>query len=54
MTNWKTTVAGAAAAALNMFANGANWKQILLSTAMLVFGAMAKDHDVTGGTKTQQ
>jgi hypothetical protein len=43
MNDWKTTLAGLGAAALNLFANGANWKQVLLSIGITALGAFAKD-----------
>jgi hypothetical protein len=51
--NWKTTVAGLAAGGFNLFANGMNWKQVLLSVGIAFVGLVAKDHNVTGGTITQ-
>ncbi len=53
MKNWKTTLFGLAAAALNLFANGTNWKQVLVALGLAGLGAVAKDHNVTGGTVTQ-
>ncbi len=53
MKNWKTTLFGFGAGALNMFANGTNWKQVLLSVGLAFLGTMAKDHNVTGGTVQQ-
>lgn len=52
-TNWKTTVFGLVAGSFNMLANGTNWKQVLVSVGLATLGLFAKDHDVTGGTKTQ-
>lgn len=51
--NWKTTLFGLGAGALNMFANGTNWKQVLFSVGIAAIGAFSKDFNVTGGT-TQQ
>lgn len=51
--NWKTTFAGFGAGALNLFAQGVNWKTVLFSTGLAVFGALAKDNNVTGGTVQQ-
>jgi hypothetical protein len=51
--NWKTTVIALAAAALNLYANGVTGKQLLLSVALAAFGAVAKDHNVTGGIVEQ-
>jgi hypothetical protein len=42
-SDWKTTLAGYAAGALNMFANGTNWKQILASVAIAALGHVASD-----------
>lgn len=43
MTNWKTTLAGFAAGALNLFAQGVNWKQILVSIGLTALGTLAQD-----------
>ena len=51
--NWKTSLSGIGAGVLNMVANGTNWKQILVSAGFTVFGLIAKDFNVTGGTTTQ-
>lgn len=51
--NWKTTLAGFGAGALNLFANGANWKQVLVSAGLAFLGAFAKDHNVSGGSVQQ-
>jgi hypothetical protein len=53
MKNWKTTLFGFAASVLNMFANGTNWKQVLVSTGLAALGLFAKDNNVTGGTVQQ-
>lgn len=64
MKNWKTTAAGAFAAAVNAgVANYGviagdptakmNWGAILLSSAIAAFGYFAKDNNVTGGSVTQ-
>ena len=53
MKNWKTTVFGLGAGALNLLANGTNWKQVLLSLAVAGVGLVAKDSNVTGGTVQQ-
>ena len=42
--NWKTTLAGLAAAAANVSVNGVTWKQLVVAAAMAVLGALAKDH----------
>jgi hypothetical protein len=52
--NWKTTLAGFGAGALNMFANGTNWKQILFSTGLAVIGWLAKDFNVTNASPSTQ
>lgn len=49
-SNWKTTLFGIGAGALNMFANGTKWQQVLLSVATAALGIFAKDSNVTGGT----
>jgi hypothetical protein len=51
--NWKTSLFGLGAGALNMFANGTGWKQVIFSAAFAALGLFAKDHDVTGGTVQQ-
>ena len=43
--NWKTTIAGLLAAALQMFANGTNWKSVLAATSVAAIGVLAKDSD---------
>lgn len=53
MNNWKTSLFGIGAGVLNMFANGTNWKEILVSAGIAALGIFAKDHDVTGGTTKQ-
>ncbi len=53
MKNWKTTLFGVAAGVLNLFANGAGWKQVLYSLAVAGLGILAKDFNVTGGTVHQ-
>jgi hypothetical protein len=50
MTNWKTTLAGIAAGALNLFATGASWKAILSSVAIALVGILAKDFNAPGTT----
>lgn len=55
LVNWQTTVAGFgltfAAATIDAVQNGLSWKQAFLVAAGTVFGALAKDGKVTGGTK---
>lgn len=53
MKNWKTSIAGAVAAALSLFANGTGWKQCLVALGMLLLGLVSKDANVTGGTVPQ-
>lgn len=53
MKNWKTSVFGLGAGVLNMFANGTNWKQVLVSAAFAALGLFSKDNNVTGGTVNQ-
>lgn len=53
MKNWKTTLMGISAGVLNLFANGTNWKQVLVSAGVAFLGAFAKDNNVTGGTVQQ-
>ena len=52
--NWKTTAAGAAIALLEVIQNGgldnASWSTWLMAAATAVFGMVAKDYNVTGGT----
>lgn len=49
-TNWKTTLLGILAGALNLVVNGVNWKQALISATLAALGIAAKDANVTGGT----
>jgi hypothetical protein len=51
--NWKTTLFGIGAGALNLLANGAKWQQVLLSVAVAALGLVSKDSNVTGGTSAQ-
>jgi len=51
--NWKTTLAGFGAGALNLFANGVGWKQIAVTVGLAFLGLFAKDSDVTGGSRPQ-
>jgi len=62
MTNYKTTIAGVLAAivlAIEPFvsANGFNlktdWPKLAGAVLVAIFGLVAKDHDVTGGTRPQ-
>lgn len=51
MPNWKTTLLGIGAGALQLFSQGVNWKSILASLGIAALGAVSKDFNVTGGTK---
>jgi hypothetical protein len=42
MKNWKTSLFGLGAGALNLFANGANWKQVLFSVGIAAVGGVRK------------
>jgi len=41
--NWKTTLFGIGAGALNLLAHGVNWKSVLLSVAIAGLGLFASD-----------
>jgi len=43
-TNWKTTIFGLGAGALQLAAGGTDWKHILSAVAIAAVGAFAKDH----------
>lgn len=43
MKDWKTTLFGIAGGALNLLAQGTNWKSVLVSTAIAGLGFFAKD-----------
>lgn len=43
--NWKTTVAGLAAAIAHVSVNGVSWKNLLVAAAVAAIGALAKDHN---------
>ena len=47
LTNWKTSLAGIAAGALNLYATGTDWKHILVSCGITLLGLVANDgtHD---------
>lgn len=47
LASWKTSLFGLGAGALNLFANGTGWKQVLLTTAFAALGVFSKDHDVS-------
>ena len=51
MKSWLTTIFGLAAGGFNLLANGMNWKQVLASVGIAALGFVAKDFNVTGGTK---
>lgn len=51
MKNWKTSLFGIGAGALNLLANGIGWKQVLFSVGLAAVGTFAKDLDVTGGSR---
>lgn len=57
MKNWKTSLFGLLTGAgyllLQALAGGVRPKDALLATGIAVLGAVAKDHNVTGGTKPQ-
>ena len=53
MKNWKTTVAGLSFGVLNLVLSGATVKNAVLSVGLAAIGALAKDHNVTGGTVKQ-
>lgn len=48
MKNWLTSLAGIGAGALNLLANGTNWKQILVSVGVAALGLVSKDFNTTG------
>lgn len=48
MKNWITTLCGLAAGGLNLFANGTNWKQVLVAVGLAGLGAVSKDFNTTG------
>lgn len=60
LANWRTTLAGVLAGGIGGSIAGytnpdgsINWKALLIAVALAALGAMAKDHNVTGGTKAQ-
>lgn len=59
MKNWKTTLVGLLAGgtiSIDAFINQGftiGWKQAVVGLAIALIGALAKDHNVTGGTKPQ-
>lgn len=57
MKNWKTTLMGILTGAgylfLQALAGGVKPKDAALATGIVLLGAFAKDHNVTGGTSPQ-
>jgi len=65
LTNWKTTLAGlisggfvlvpqiATVITSNTTGNKVNWTNVGLGIGLIIFGAIAKDHNVTGGSVPQ-
>lgn len=60
MKNWKTTILGIIGSILTFFetyqANGGDlkdWKLYAFPLLIAAFGALAKDHNVTGGSLNQ-
>ena len=51
--SFKTTLAGIGVGFLNLYANGASPKNAALSIGLALLGSLAKDFNVTGGTKKQ-
>jgi hypothetical protein len=49
LQSFKTTIVAIIVAALNLYANGVAPKQVLLSIAVGILGAVSKDYNVTGG-----
>jgi hypothetical protein len=45
ISNWKTTLAGVAAAVAHVSVNGVGWKQLLQAAFMAAMGLLAKDHN---------
>jgi hypothetical protein len=50
MKNWQTTLLGLAAAIINLHQGGMSWENAALSAVLALFGFVAKDRAVTGGT----
>lgn len=48
LRNYKTTLAGIGAGALNLLASGTSGKEIGLSVALALIGMLAKDGDKSG------
>jgi hypothetical protein len=58
MKNWKTTILGIlgaiAVVVYPIIANGEfKWESVGIAAFVAAMGYLAKDHDVTGGTKAQ-
>ena len=57
MKNWKTTLIGLLTGAgyllLQSLSGGMKVRDAVLATGIAVLGAVAKDHNVTGGTTPQ-
>ena len=56
MTNWKTTAIGVGLAvlqALQTYHGANNWQGYAYALGIAAFGFLAKDFNVTGGTKQQ-
>jgi hypothetical protein len=47
MKDWKTTLFGVGAGALNLFANGTKWQQVLFSVGVALLGHFASDKGTT-------
>lgn len=57
MPTWMRSVFGLGAGALNMFANGTNWKQVLVSVAVAGMGVvshLSSTSDKSSPTATKQ
>ena len=55
MKNWQTTLTGIVGGLLTAYANGGfhDWKGLAQGAFVALLGLVAKDHNVTGGNKTQ-
>lgn len=47
MRNWRTTLAGLAAAVMTVNANGVSWKSLLAAAFTALVGALAKDFNIS-------
>lgn len=54
MNNWKTTLAGFIGGVMILYSQGLNFKGAVLAGALQAIGLLAKDRDVTGGTRKTQ